>query len=326
MRLKYAKNERKLVIKSKEEPAVYCDEKQFLEFLGYDIEPYYSEKGELVEFHWFIGAGYDLKWEDAEATMSETLPWRKYVFTFGKENEIPKVCADDIYKVFEIGERFSESDRLIIQRRDGNEMDYNEIKGLRGALFKRILRDEDVIYGYGVLKDRNIESVCKDRKLYFWTIDESFYPNSEKEFIEKMKAMLELRFGICVDVEKGHIEIKKRELGFDIVTMDENCELTAIICICDEEAMEGELEKEELIPVCENTTEYMGEKIKRRRIVVLGPELSEEAKEWARFKGIEVQDILEFVVEFDISFAEFNDELVEPHAEEWEERISEIFG
>jgi hypothetical protein len=332
MRLKYDENERELIIKLKEEPAVYCDEGQFLYFLSAPnwVEAYYSEKGELVEFHWGIGAGYEIKWEEAEAALSDTLPWRKYEFTFGKENKIPKVLADDIYKVPEIGDRFSESGGLIIHRRDGNEMDYHEIKGLRETLlFKCILKDKDwgeAVVEYGALTHWNIETVYKDRKLYFWTIDESFHPNSEKEFIENMKAMLELQFGICAELEKGYIEIKKRELGFDIITMDEDCELTAIICICDEEAMGGQLEKDELINVCENTIEYKGEKIKRRRIVIWGLELSKEAEEWARLQGIEVQDILEFIVEFDINFAEFNDELVEPHAQEWEERISEIFG
>lgn len=329
--MKYDKDERELVIKLKEEPAVYCDEGQFLYFLGPFnwVEPYYSEKGELVELHWGIAAGSTTEWKEAEATIPDTLPWRKYLFTFGKENEIPKVCADDIYKVPEIGDRFSESGRLIIQRRDGNEMDYHEIKGLRETLlFKCILKDKDwgeAVVGYGALIHGNIESVYKDRELYFWTVDESFYPESEQEFIEKMKGMLELGFGFCAELEKGYIEIKRREFGFDIITMDEDCELMAIICICDEEERE-ELKKEELIAICENTIEYKGKKIKRREIVIWGLELSEEAEEWARLQGIEVQDILEFIAEYDINRGEFNDELVEPHAEEWEKDVTEIFG
>jgi len=332
MRLKYDEDERELVIKLKEEPAVYCDEEQFFYFLGSFnwVEPYYSEKGELVELHWHIAAGSTTEWKEAKATISDTLPLRKYLFTFGKEKDIPKVCADDIYKVPEIGDRFSESGRLIIQRRDENEMDSHEIKGLRETLlFKCILKDKDwgeAVVEYGAHTHRNIESVYKDRELYFWTVDESFYPESEKEFIEDMEGMLELQFGICAELEKGYIEIKRRELGFDIITMDENYKLMAVICICDEEAMGGEVEKEELINVCENTIEYKGEKIKRRKIVIWGLELSEEAREWAISHGIKVQGILEFIAEYDINLGEFNDELVELHAEEWEEDIAEIFG
>jgi hypothetical protein len=327
MRLKYDENAGELVIKLKEERAVYCDEEQLLYFLSSFnwVEPYYSEKGELVELHWGVGAGHLIEWKEAEAIISDTLPWRKYVFTFGKENEIPKICADDIYKVPEIGNRFSESGRLIIQRRDGNEMGYHEIKGLREALFECILKFSDAM----AFLDWNIDSVYKGGKLYFWAINESFYPKSEKEFIENMEEMLKelIGYGICDWFEYGNIEIKERELGFDIITRDEDCELMTIVCIhdYDEEAMVGELNKEELINICENTVEYMGEKIKRRRIVLLGLELSKEAKEWARSHGIKVQSISEFIAEYDIYLGEFNDELVEPHAEEWEKDITKRF-
>ena len=43
MRLKYDDDVGELVIKLREEPAVYCDEEQFFYFLGGNwVEPYYS--------------------------------------------------------------------------------------------------------------------------------------------------------------------------------------------------------------------------------------------------------------------------------------------
>lgn len=327
MRLKYDDDVGELVIKLREEPAVYCDEEQILYFWGSFnwVEPCYSEKGELVELHCDIRRGRVIEWDETEAIISDTLPWRKYVFTFGKENKIPKVCADDIHKIPDVGDRFSESGgRLIIQRRDGNEMDYHEIEGLREAFFDYFLKNFDVIAEYGAFEDWNIDSVYKGGKLYFWAINESFYPHSEEEFIENMEAMLKelIGYGICDWFEYGNIEIKKRELGFDIITMDENCELMTIICICDEEWMGGELKKEELINICENTVEYEGEEIKRKKIVVWGLELSKEAKEWARFHGIEVQHIYEFIAEFCINTAKINDEMAISDAEEWEKDIA----
>jgi len=279
----------------------------------------------LVELHWGIRRGGVIEWGEAEAIISDTLPWRKYVFTFGKENKIPKVCADDISKIPEVVDRFSESGgRLIIQRRDGNEMDYSEIEGLREAFFDCILKDFDVIAEYGAFEDWNIDSVYKGGKLYFWAINESFYPHSEKEFIENMEEMLKelIGHGICDWFEYGNIEIKERELGFDIITRDEDCELMTIICICDEGWMGGELKKEELINICENTVEYEGEEIKRKKIVAWRLELSEEAKEWARFHGIEVQNIYEFIAEFCINTAKINDKMAVSEAEEWEKAIA----
>lgn len=330
MRMRYYE-EGKLVIKLKEEPGAYYDDKRIEElpqFVGHSVEAYYSEKGELVEVH--IGGMYsdmpfkqeplntprsfteEIYKENDEIMLPDILPLRKYVFTFGRNEKTPKACADHYNELWNTDDRFMTSGRLIIQRRDGKEMDRYEIEDLRGAFFKDAATEWG---GSGAFYDWSIESVYKDKKLYFWTVEEKNGPDSIGKFIESIKEMLEV---VYFDVE----EAKERELGADIITTY-NGDVTAAVCIADEKSFEEDIRtisREELIKACKNTSEY------KKRKIVLWDELSDDAKKWAKSQGIEVQDFIEFIAEFCVKRAEINDKFALSKAKEWEKEITEIFG
>ena len=179
-----------VVIKLREEPAIYYDEKlnRDLDYLG----AYYSKNGDLVEVRIIASPinlsesefpksksidvkihiskkffeeiamyhGHHLK---AEVYIPDKMPFRKYVFTFGNETDIPKACADHYNELSDTDDRLIWSNgRLIIERLDGNEIDYYERLDLRRAVIKDVTRWlSDVIYDHFIL------SVYKDRKLYF---------------------------------------------------------------------------------------------------------------------------------------------------------------
>jgi hypothetical protein len=322
MRLKYDEERREFIIQLEEEPAFYCDEKlnhELPNFLGHSVEAYYySEQGKLVQVK-ILGMhpdmplkrrfGEEIMLESEEVVIPEKLPWRKYIFTYGKENKIPKICADHYNEIYNTDDQFLAAGRLIIQRRDEEEMDKYEIRELREAFYK-----DAIGWGAGEFYDWNIASVYKDKKLYFWMIEERLASNSEKEFMKNMKEMLELTLNEVTGIER-------RELGFDITCLDEKDEAFAIVCICDEEGERmKKIEKEELIRICKNTSKY-----KKRKIVVWNVELSNEAKRWAESENIKVQDIHEFVAQFCMRRAEIRDDEAEEDQEEWCQRISDVF-
>lgn len=337
MRMKYYE-EGKLVIKLKEEPGVYYDDNLSLrlpQLVGHPVNVYYSEKGELVEVRiGVLDPGTPFKQKPLyrpqsfaeeileegsnEIIIPDILPWKKYVFTFGRNEETPKACADHYNEVGDTDDRFLwAGGRLIIQRRDGTEMDRYEIEDLRRVFLEDLVTDRLEFF-----IDRSIESVYKDKKLYFWSIEEKNHPNSIEEFIQIIKEKLEV---MGFDTE----EVKERELGADILAKERelgaDSDVTAVVCIADEKSFEEEfrtISREELIKACENTSEY------KKRKIVYWDELSDDAKDWARSQDIEVQDfIVEFIAEFCMKRAEINDETALLDAKEWEEEIlSEIFG
>ena len=123
-----------------------------------------------------------------EIFIPDRLPWRKYIFTFGKEDKIPKACADSYNELRYPDDRFTDEYRLIIQRTDGNEMDYYERMELRKEFLKNWLDT----YGFEG-GDYMIESIYKNKKLYFWAIKKSYYPESKEDFANKIKLKLCLK-------------------------------------------------------------------------------------------------------------------------------------
>lgn len=298
MRIKYYKGENRIKIRLKEEQAFYYDEK-----LGMDlpVNAYYSEKGDLVEVELSTYLfKKDSKFE--EIFIPDKLPWRKYVFTFGRHSKTPKVCADSYNDLENMYDRFyCFNYKLIIQRMDGNEMDEYEIVELRRAIIKDWLEDWRYNGGY------SIESVYKDGKLYFWVVEENYRPDSKEDFLKKINYFLEAI---------GY-EIKKTiSISLGAILIAHKYDTKNFVCLYDEEKEFIELDKlKEVI-----------KKAKSNLVIISDNELSEDAKKWCEENNIEIKDYEELVADYWFKNWMENDISAYEDPEYWDEVIKDVFG
>ena len=298
MRIGYFKEERVIKIRLKEELAFYYDERLIRDL---PVNAYYSEKGDLVE----VELSPYLFEEDSkfeETFVPDKLPWRKYIFTFGGHSKTPKVCADNYNDLEYMYDRFYDgSYKLIIQRMDGNEMDRREIIELRRAIIKDWL--EDWRYDGG----ESIESVYKDGKLYFWVVEERYYPNSKEDFLEKINRLLE---GIGYEIT----EIIPISLG--AIFIAHRYDTKSFVCLYDEEHETIELDK-------------LREAVKKATtnpVVISDNELNENARKWCEENNIEIKDYAELVAEYWLNDWMENDVRVYEDPEYWDEVIKDVFS
>lgn len=300
MRVKYNKKEGKIEIKLKEEPVLYFDECQQFRFLR-PMRVYYSGKGEPAEI--IIYQTIDEKTserEEEEVTVQDSLPWRKYIFTYGDKRY--QGCIDRYTDIWDSDDRFNWSGILAIQRKDGREMEENEIKEIRKDFF-----DDVCEYLPDLLDEDSVVSVYKNKMLYFWITEERIsYPSSEEEFLEFIQNTFEwiLDYSPVFDKGKG-VKLIKRNIGFDLIYPDDKLTL---ICICDNGYWEKHekyrvIEKEELTDRCKDAKKY-----KNKRIILWSAELSEKAIEYAKSQNIKIQNIRDIIREKDMKESEFNDE------------------
>lgn len=306
MRLKYEPGiNGEIVIRVKEEPAVYYDECAVdkLENFVQRIQAYYSEKGELVEIRMYTGdleekyvkedkkvfreeARRIFKEREEEIIVPEIMPQRRYIYKYGEDEE-PLGCVDHYTEIYD---QFMDMRILTMWRLDGREMNKSEIAELR----RDFLDDAKDSFGYG--GPMFIESVYRDKKLYFWE-EEHCDPHDIlncvheifEEFDYEIKEIRERDFGADVIVDGSEAE----EL-FSISTTSNEAipdymQTWALVCIFgDKEPME----KEELIEICKNTNEY-----KNRMLItgIVDIMFSEEAVEYAKSQNIWIQEIDELL-------------------------------
>lgn len=288
MRIKYDKISLDIILK--EEPILYFDEDQ--QFRLRPLEVYYSEKGDLAK----IVISNEEK--ENEVLINDCLPWRKYVYTRDKKTY---GCIDRYADITNTEDIFMDWGHLMIQRRDGMEMDKDEIKGIR----EDFLKDASVWFSDLLLHDKVI-SVSKNRRLYFWVTKERM--NGDLEFVQDT-------FEVFLGYENG--ELKKRNIGVDLIYPDHQL---ALICIYDYEYFyehdnERVITKEELIDIMRKTKKY-----ENRRIILLYTELSEKAIEYAKSQNIEIQELIDVVKEKFMLESMWNDDVAD------ELDISDIFG
>ena len=283
-----------IVIRLKEEDAPYYDEyfNQERSQIAYGkhkaiILPYYSERGELAEIEIYRST---LRGEDSdfypEVEVPEKLPWRTYVFTFYHVfGDIKKTCADSYNDLYDTDERFFSSSGLIVERRDGGEMRPSEIMSLREDFYKDAL---EWFTQAGAFYDWGIDSVYFNRKLFFWEVDERFYPHTLKEFKRNMFEMIRLIYGEPdhVTEERRIDEIFEGEIAFDFLVEDTHL----IVCLANEESFTDvlkELSYRNVVEICERLIEDSYEKQTFVFHDVL-PEREEREKlrEWARGRAL----------------------------------------
>ncbi len=54
------------------------------------------------------------------------MPVRKYVFTFGRENMTPKICADSHSDFWSLVSEFERNEMMVVERADGGEIEYHD--------------------------------------------------------------------------------------------------------------------------------------------------------------------------------------------------------
>ncbi|GEM_PF-5787198 len=293
MKVKYNKKEGKIEIKLKEEPILYFDECQQFRFLR-PMRVYYSEKGEPAEIIIYQAIDEKTSEREEEIAIPDSLPWRKYIFTYGDKRY--QGCIDRYTDIWDSDDRFIWSGFLTIQRRDGREMEKNEIKEIRENFFEDIYE-----YLPHLLDEDSVVSLYKNKTLYFWTTKPRMsYPFSKEEFL----AFLQNTFEWILDY--SFVKLIERNIGFDLIYRRDS-EL-ALICLCDDVFWKKYdtrrvIKKEELIDICKNTKKY-----ENRRIILLSTELSETAIDYAKSQNIKVQNISDVIREKDMKESEFNDE------------------
>ncbi len=278
----------------KEEPILYFDESQ--QFRLKPMEVYYSEKGELAKI--IIYQPTEKCEEENEVIIPDCLPWRKYVYTWNKERY---GCIDRYTDIWNTDDILTSWGRLIIQRRDGREMDKDEIKGIREDFLKDVSE-----WLSGLLLDDSFISIYKNRKLHFWITEARM--NGRLEFVQDT-------FEEYLGYENG--ELKERNIGKDLIYPDHQL---ALICIFDCEYFDEHdqwrvITKEELIDILRKTKNY-----ENRRIILLYAELSEDALEYAKSQNIEIQTFIDVVKEKFMFESIYNDDLADTLD------ISGIFG
>ena len=256
------------------------------------IFPYYTEKGELAEIH--IHTSFSGKETEfyPEVEIPEKLPLRTYVFTFcyDSETDIRKACANHYNELCNTDDRFIYSNGLVIERIDGKEMTSHEIKDLREAFYKDAL---EWFTAAGAFFDWGIDSVYFDKKLFFWSVDESYYPypHSLEEFKNSVLAMIECIYGdeYCwIDKEGSIDDVLEGEMWFRIVA-EENGDLHAIYCLVNKQSLSVDLKElnyEDVVKICEKLVDNTY----KDQMFVFHDVLPENERsrldEWAKVKGV----------------------------------------
>lgn len=262
-----------------------------------------------------------------ELEVPEKLPWRTYIFTFYNDlgTEIRKARADHYNDLHHTDDRFVDGTGLIVERRDGKEMKPGEVKDLREAFYKDALKyftSADAFYNWG------IDSVYFNKKLFFWKADESFYPLTLSEFKNNMLEMVRGIYGgpDHVTEERSIDEIFKGEIVFDILVEDTHL----IVCLANEKSFTDvpkELDYNTVVKICERLIDDSYEKQTFVFHDILPErEERERLREWARDRGVEIMDMIEFICWYYMKRSELNDNFAKENPEEWRETLSKIFS
>lgn len=324
--------EKELIIRLREEAAPYYDE-YFCHGgnnqIAYGkrralIFPYYSEKGELSEIHIYTSSSGEKDFYP-EVEIPEKLPWRTYVFTFdyGLKSDIRKACADHYNELYGTDDRFINSIGLIVERRDGREMRPYEIKDLREAFYKDAL---ELFTSGGAFYDWGIESVYFNRKLFFWKVEERYYPHSPEEFKNSMLEMVKAIYGEDCYLTEERVDAIDGEIWFKIVVEDGT---HSIDCLANKKSFSEEeliLNYGTTVKICEKLIDNAYKK----QVFVFHDVLPEKEErdrlnEWTRKRGVEIKDTVEFISWFYMRKAELNDNLARENPEEWRELLAKTF-
>jgi len=296
------------------------------------INPYYSKDGDLVEIRIdYLQLNVSSKDVtsrfETETIIPDKLPWRKYIFTFGREKDYPKICSDRF--VFD-EDLFFESGRLIIERRDGREIGAKEIRNLRERFYRNAVEFLDgAFYEYG------IESIYFNRKLYFWIVDEKYYPETLDEFRKYIPEMIEIIYGGGNIFEEQQIKVPinvtKNFEDFYVITAILNPHYydQCIYFIAGVESFDHEIDLsfDDVVNICKKLKKDDFEKQEFVFYDIL-PDWGEEKgklEEWAKEQKIEIKSIIRYIAEFYLKRAEMNDEEAKIDPETWNEIIMKIF-
>ncbi|MEM2457378.1 MAG: hypothetical protein QXU17_02705 [Archaeoglobaceae archaeon] len=267
--------------------------------------PIYSKNRELVKFTIYQGS------EDFEEIIPEAMPFRKYVLTFGKEFETPKICVDDLRDI-PLCSYFELPELLIVEKMDGGGFDYFELSQIRQQFL-----DEWISEGWPLDFERPIiESYYFNRKLYFYVSSESYYVSSFREFVETFTKYLE-------SFESETTEIKENNDRHAFISTKNKTYLLLYRGYDEENDVEDEkFGKEELF-------ELIGNRKKSIEVIVedydILDALEKDAIDWLKEKGYKVKTLDDFMADYMLKEWRWNDEYAETEPEEVKELIESIF-
>lgn len=213
---------------------------------------------------------------------------KKYTYKWGEEGFEKRINGYE--DIDDSDDLLASGNCLIIQRIDEMEMDKDEIKKIREDLF------DDPYLQYFLV---SVDSIYKNKKLYFWLSDtEITYPDSEEEFLNFIRYTFEL-FGYA------NGKLIKRDIGFDLIYPDHDLTL---FCIDDFDYMEIQdkersITKEEIIDILKKS-EY-----KNRVIILWLVELSDDAYEYAKSQNVWVNTTMGILKRRRMIEFEFNDDI-----------------
>jgi len=141
-----------------------------------------------------------------------------------------------------------------------------------------------------------------------------------------MLKMIESIYGVpdYVTGERRIDEVFEGGIVFDILVED-----NLIVCLANEESFTDEpmeLTYDDVVKICEQLIDDSY----KRQIFVFYEILPEEEerdrlRRWARERGVEIIDTIEFVCWYYMKRSEFNDNFAEDSPEEWRETLAAIF-
>jgi len=339
-----------MIIKVKEDTPYFVDERLNFEMNG--IVPYYSERGELVEVLIIssfradelfkksrLELSIDQKFVDwveflgreflkGEVFIPERLPVRKYAFTFGTSNSLPKVCADRLNEL-NLVDRFLHASKLIIERMDRRKLGYEEVEILRSEFYKFARRS--LVINTEAFYDWGIESVYFDGRLFFWIKDEKLYPETWEELKKNVLHMLKV-FENCGTGREMDVDILNGEKSFTV-----ECSRTIYHFIANEESFESEiveLKPEDVIKIC-NELYTMYSSPETQNVFVFYDAIPENPKDREVIKGVmeelctnskcEILDMTDFICQYYAKVSELKDLNALENPEEWRDFLRKIF-
>ena len=350
MRLVFDQTRGGLIIKVREETPYFVDKRLNSEMK--DIVAYYSERGELVEV--LITSSFkiddlfkklrlelfvDQKFVDwvklfgrefvkGEVFIPEKLPARRYVFTFGTSDSLPKVCADNLNEL-DLVDRFLHTSKLIIERMDRRKLGCDEVETLRSEFYefarRSLVINADAFYDWG------IESVYFDGKLFFWIKDEKLYPETWEELKKNVLRMLKV-FEDCRAGKEIDINILSGEKSFTV-----ECSDIIYHFIANAESFESEiveLKPEDVIKICKELY-AMYASPGTRNVFVFYDAIPENSKDKEGIKEVmkdlcanpkcEILDMIDFICQYYSKVSEFNDLNALEDSEKWRDFLRKVF-
>ena len=319
------------------------------------LQAFYSKDGELVEIHLLsslkidesdqlvkIETGLYLKPEDAslwisptemsvlfgmpekdtfkffrgEINIPERFPERRYVFTFGPADSVPKICADHYAQLWNTDDRFLSNPRLTVERMDGGEMSREEIDSLRDVFYRDAI---EWFTSAGAFSNWGIESVYFNKKLHFWSVDEEILPESWEELKNKVTPIIDLIYGVEGDND-GEID----GIRFFSVNTSDGRHIHFVAGNTDLLSDKADISMEEIPKIIKELLVEGSENV-FVGFFNLSQEDAMAVREVETKRNSRFLEFKEFVCEYYRKKANLNDYEALENPEEWEEKIRFIF-